>query len=291
LAVEFAAVTAVLAAVTLWGRLLRALSSGLGSLPGGLPVAGVAYGGLFLAGLAAIVGGYAAVRNVDRGLTRPTVADLPWVGAAALSPLGLVALTALVARATGVRYGSLTGTAVAADPPLVPVVTVAGLALLVGVPSLVAVCQVLVQGSFARVLDRDAAVVPTTAVTGFVTAGGAGGLTAVPDPGRLAGAAAFALLLGAGVVASERLDPRRRRLRALAYLPVAALAAVVVGSGLAGLGSVAAALFAATRVATLGVAAFAYARTGSLFVPAAAYAALLSADRVVVVVFEAGAGL
>lgn len=293
IATEFGAVAVVVVVLFLWQRLLRIASSDAFGAPpvDGLLFAGGVYGALFLAGLVAIVGTYAAVRNVDCGLARPTAADLPWLGVAALSPLGCVALTALVASATGVRYGSLTGTAVAADPPLVPVVSVAGLALLVGVPSLVAVCQVLVQGSFARAVDGDAVVVPTTVVAGFVTVSDTGGLTAVPDPGRLAGVVTFAVLLGGAVLANERIDVRRRRFRVLPFLPVTALAAFVVGSGLAGLGSVAAGLFAATQFATLAVAAYTYARTESLLVPAVAYAALLSANRVVVVGFEAGVGL
>ncbi|WP_338739589.1 hypothetical protein [Haloplanus salilacus] len=287
-ATEFVVVAAVLVVLYLWQRLLRLASS---VAFGSLPVAGGVSGALFLAGVVAIIGGYARVRHVDCGLRPPTAGDLPWIGVAAGSPLGLVTLTALVSRATGVRYGSLTGTAVAADPPLVPVVTVAGLGLLVGIPSLVVVCQVLVQGSFARVVDGDAVVVPTTAVTGFVTVSDTGGLAAIPGLGRLGGVVVFAVLLGGAALANERIDPHRRGLRVLAYLPVAALVALAVGSGVAGLGSVAAGLFAATQFVTLGVAAYAYARTGSLLVPAFAYAALLSANRVVVVAFEAGAGL
>lgn len=287
--VELGLVTGVLGVLYLWQRLLRTVRAGDLVAARGLLFAGVVHGGLLLGGLVAVVGAYAAVRGVETGVALPSVDGLRWLGLAALTPPTLVALTASVGSITGVRYGSLTRTAVAADPPLRPVLAVTGLGLLVGVPALALVCQILVQGSFAHVVDGDAVVLPTTALTGLVSVSDTGSLTAVPDFGRLVGAVVFATLLVAGAFADGRIDGRW--LRPLVYLPAAALGLLVVGTGVAGLDSVAAGLFAATRLATLGVAAWSYERTGSLLVPALAYASLLSADRVVVVAFEAGMGL
>jgi hypothetical protein len=287
---ELGLITGVFVVLFLWQRLLRtAPLAAVQPSVGGSPAAGAVNGGLLLCGIVAVVGAYAAVRDVDTGVTRPSAADLWWAGPATLTPPALVTLTALVGSATGVRYGSLTGTAVAADPPLGPVVLVAGLGLLIGVPSLVAVCQVVVQGSFTHVVDGDTAALLTTALTGFVAVSNTGGLTPIPDTGRLIGTVGFAGLLGVGVFVDEQID--RRPVRLVGYLPVAALGLLVVGSGLAGVDSAAAGLFAATRLATLGIAAWSYDRTGSLLVPALVYASVLLADEVVVVVFEAGAGL
>ena len=288
--VELGLVTGVLAVLYLWRRLLRAVPPiGADATTQGLLFAGAVHGGLLLGGLVAVVGAYAAARSVDTGVALPSVDDLSRIGIAMLTPLSLVALTALVGSATGVRYGSLTRTAVAADPPLTPVLIVTGLGLLVGVPALAVVCQVLVQGSFARIVDSGTAVLLTTALTAFLTVSDTGSLTAIPDLGRLVGTAVFVALLGGGALFARRID--RRRVRLLAFLPVAAFGLFLVGTGITGIDSVAAGLFAATRLATLGVAAWSYDRTGSLLVPALAYASLLSADRVVVVAFEAGLGM
>jgi len=287
LAVEFGLVTGVLFGLYLWRHLLTTVRSLVGSPPvGGVVVGSLVNGGLLLLGTVLIVGAYATLRNIDPGLTLPTTADLPDIVLAGLAPLVLVSLTKLVGIATGVPYNALTKTAVAADPPLWPVAVVAGLSLLVGVPALVAICQVLVQGSVARIVDGDAAVALTTLVTGFVMVDTTGGLATIPDRGKLAGFVVLVLLLCLALAADARTD--RSWLRWLAATPVVAFAALVVGSGVAGVDSVAGGLFAATQLLTLGVAAYTYDRTRSLLVPALAYATLLLANQVVVVVFEAG---
>jgi len=288
-AVEFGVVTAALVCVSLWVRLVHealAAVSGPGAVLGGNPLlAGLVNGGVVLAGLVSLAGAYAAVRDVDVGLTIPDATDLPTVVAVALLPPALVACTKLVGVATDVPYNALTKSSVGADAPLGPILLVAGLGLLVGVPSLVVVCQVLVQGGFRRVVDGDAAAAATTLVTGFLLVGDAGGLATVPARGRLAGAAVFAVLLGVAV-ASERVD--RRWLRYAALAPALAFVALAVLSGVAGVTTIAGGLFALTQFATLGVAAYAFDRTGSLLVPALAYVSFLLADRAVVVALEMG---
>jgi hypothetical protein len=289
IAVEFGLVTAALVGVYLWRRLSREVLSLVFGSPAafdGLLIAGLVTGGFFVAGVALFVALYAAVRDIDVGLRLPSRADLRLVGVAAVVPVALVGLTKLVGVVTGVSYGSLTKTAYAADAPATPVLLVTGLGLVVGVPVLVAVCQVLVQGSFRRVLDGGSAVALTTFVTGFVAVSDTGGLTAVPDRGTLAGAVLFALLLGGGLYARDRVDGDRLRL--LSLLPVLLFAALVVLSGVAAIQSVAGGLFALTHLAVLGLAAATYERTGSLAVPAVAYASLSLVNRLVVYVFEAG---
>jgi hypothetical protein len=289
LAVEFGLVTAALVCLVLWRRLLDGLLSatlGSPSARGGLLVSGLVDGGLLLVGLVAFAGVYVRVRDVDVGVARPTTADLPTLAAAALTPLALVAATKLVGVATGVPYNALTKASVAADAPLGPIVFVAGLGLLVGVPALLVVCQVLVQGSFERVVDGDAAVVLTTLVAGFLFVNDAGGLTTLPERGKLAGAAVLAGLVGAALVVHERTG--RDWLRYLGAAPAVAFVTLVGLSAVASVDTLAGGLFALAHLVTFAVAAFAYDRTDSLLGPAVAYASLLLADRAVVVVFEAG---
>ena len=286
---EFALVTAALVGVSLWRRLssdVLSLAFGSPAAFDGLLLNGVVTGGVFVAGVALFAGLYAAVRDVDVGLALPSRNDLRLTGLAAVTPVALVGLTKLVGTATGVPYNSLTKTAYAADASVTPVLIVAGLGLVVAVPVLVIVCQVLVQGSFRRVLDGGSAVALTTLATGFVSMSTTGGLTPVPDRGKLAGAALFALLFGGGLYARDRVADDR--LRALFLAPVGLFGAVVVLSGIAAVESVASGLFALTHLAVLGLAAYAYERTGSLAVPAVAYASLLLANRLVVYLFEPG---
>jgi hypothetical protein len=286
LAIEFGIVTAVLIGLHLWQRLVSGVLASVGSLPANVLVSGFVSGGFLLLGTLLFTVAYATGRGIDPGLTVPTIADLPAVALAVLVPSTLVALTKLVGVVTSVPYNTLTKTAVAVDPPLLPVALIAGLSLLVGVPALVAVCQVLVQESVDRVVDGDAAVVLTTLATGFVMVSTAGGLTTVPDRGKLAGAVVFVLLLGVALAADARCN--RDWVRWLATTPVVAFVTLVVLSGIAGVDSVAGCLFAATQLATLGVAAHTYDRTDSLCVPALAYASLLLTNRTVIVGFEAG---
>lgn len=287
LAVEFGVVTAVLIGLSLWRRLVAGVLAAV-DLPsvGSVPVGGAVGGGLLLVGIVLFAGAYVAMRDIDPGLAVPTRADRAAIAAAVVTPLALVALTKLVGVATGVPYNSLTKSAVAADPALIPILLLAGLSLLVGAPSLVVICQVIVQGSVGRAVDGDAAVVLTTLVTGFVVVDTTGGLVPIPARGKLAGAVAFVFLLGVALFASARTD--RDRVRWLVAVPVVAFVALVVLSGVAGVDSVAGGLFALSQLAALGVAAYAYDRTDSLLVPALAYASYLLATQAVVVVFEAG---
>lgn len=286
-AVEFGRVTAVLIGLYLWRRFVAGALSVVGApLAGGAFAGSLVSGGLLLLGIFLFTGAYAAVRDIDPGLSVPTGADVPAVGLAVLTPLALVALTKLVGVATGIPYNALTKTAVSADPPLLPLAFLAGLSLVVGVPAVTAVCQVLVQGSLQRVVDGDTAVALTTFVTGFVMVDTTGGLATVPDRGKLAGAVVFVLLLGGALAVDARTD--RDRVGWLAAVPVVAFVGAVVLAGVASIDSVAGGLFAATQLAVLGVGAYTYDRTDSLLVPALAYATYLLANRAVVVGFEAG---
>lgn len=291
LVTEFALLTAVLVCAYLWDRLLRSVLTTVveaPQAPGGLLVGGLVYGGLLVGGLILLVGAYAVARDVDVGLELPDRSALPTVALAVLAPPALVAGTDLVAVATGVPYTSLTKTSVAGDASVVPVAAVTGLALLTTVPALVALCQVLVQGSLQRVVGADAAVGLTTLVSGFLLVDTTGRLAPVPDGGKLAGTLVFVALLAVALYGRERAE--RDWLGYLAAVPVAAFVALVALSGLAQVASVAAGLFAATQLATFAVAAYGYDRSGSLVPPALAYASLLVATRLAVVI-EAGAVL
>ncbi|QZP37294.1 hypothetical protein [Halobaculum magnesiiphilum] len=285
IAAELSTLTAALVGLSLWQR---AVSAAFASSPpfGGVLVGGLVAGGVFVAGVAAFAGAYASVRGIGPGVRLPSRRDLPLAAAAVAVPVALVALTELVGTVTGVPYNSLTKTSVAADASLTPVVLVTAVGAVAAVPALVIVCHVLVQGSLARAVDDGTAVVLTTLVAGFVLVGGTGGLVPVPDTGKLVGAVLFTLLVGVGVFAADRVE--RERVKFLAYVPLLSFGAVVLLSGVAGIGSVAGGMFAGTRLAVLGVAAYTYDRTDSLLVPALAYTSLLAADRAVVVVLEAG---
>ncbi|NHN59090.1 MULTISPECIES: hypothetical protein [Halorussus] len=290
IATEYAAVVVATVAVVLlhraateWAsRALDALS-----VSGGLLVEGLVGGGAVVALLALFAGGYAGLRGIEVDLGLPTTDDAAPAAAALAIPAGLVGLTKLVGVLTGTAYGSLTKTAYAADAAMGPVLAVAGLGLLVGVPSYLLLCQVVVQGSFRRVVDGDVAVGLTTVTTGFLLAGSAGGgLSPVPDRGRLAGAALMGLAVWAALCATGRAD--RRWVRSLAWLPAAGLAGAVAVFSVAALETVAGALFAATQFAVLGLAALTYERTESLAVPALAYLSYSLTSSVVVFAFEAG---
>ncbi|WP_248896779.1 hypothetical protein [Haloplanus halobius] len=288
-AVSVALVTALLIGVFLWRRLLwRTVSVAAGPDPlfGSVLVGGLLTGSVFLAGLVLLTGAYTSALGIDRGVALPDRTGLPAVGLAVVVPLAFVAATKLVGVLTDVPYNSLTKTAVAAGASVRPVALLAGLGLLISVPTLCLVCQVLVQGTFAQVVDGTEAVVLTTLVTGFAMTSTAGGLATVPDRGKLAGTALFAGLLCAGVYAADYADGER--LRALGYVPAALFVAFVVVAGVASVDSIAGGLFAVTQLAVLGIAAVTSDRTGSLLPPAFAYATLLLANRLVVFVFEPG---
>ena len=286
--VEFGLVTVLLAGVFLWQRVVIAQAALLGLLPSAdsLLLTGLISGGLLIGGVVGLAVAYVSGRDLDVGLSRPTRADLPLVALASVGPIAFVGLTKLVGTETGVPYNSLTMTFYAADAPLVPVATVAGLGLLVGVPTLVVVCQVFVQESFIQVVEDDVAIVLTMLVAGFLVGSSTGGFSVAPELGRLVGAGAGVIALGVAVYGREQVA--HDGLRYLTYVPTVAVAGVIVISGLAEIGSVAGGLFAATHLAVLGIAAYTYDRTDSLVVPALAYGCLSASNTLVVYLFEAG---
>lgn len=294
-ATELAFAVAAVAALSLWRAVARdvvvpALGFGPGGsgfdAVGGLLAGGVVTGTLLLAGMAAVVGAYAAVRDVEVGLGVPSSERLPVVAGAALVPVALVAATKLVGALTGTAYGTLLLTSYGPAATVRQVAPLAALGLFVGVPSLVFVCQVLVQGSFRRVVGRHAAVGLTVLVAGFLLVDASGGLNTVPDTGKVVGGGLFVLAMAVAVYGIERVE--RRRLRYLTFLPVAMFVVVTGLSAVAAVETVAAATFVLAQVLVLAVAAYGYERTDSLLVPALAYGSYLLAGQVVVFAFEAG---
>lgn len=287
----FARVTAILVGLSVWHRLLSTLLEAVvGPLQGfvGLLATGLITGGLFIAGLVLFTRAYATYRDIEIKPVLPERAVLPLVGAAGVIPLLLVGLTKAVGSLIGVQYNSLSQTPVAAEATTGSILLLLGLRVLLTVPVLVLVCQVLVQGSFDRVLDRDNAVGLTAVLTGFVMVSNTGGLTVAPDEGKLAGAVLFAVVLALALYVNDRYP--RDQLRYLAYVPLGLVTATSVVVGIATLESIAGLLFAGTHFAVFAVAADSYDRTDSLLAPAVAYAMLVLANRAVVVVFEAGIG-
>lgn len=286
---EFALIVAVLLGIYLWQRVLReSLPTVLGSSPGDswLLVNGLLFSGLLIAGLAVFAGAYVTLRDIEIGLALPSRDDLRLVSLAAVVPASLVGITKLVGVLTAVPYNSLTISSYAANTQVTTFLLFAGLSLLVGVPSLLVICQVLIQGSFERVVDGDLAIVLTTVLTGFVMMSNTGGLAPTPDQGKLVGVVLFVLALGVALYGTERID--REWLGYLLFIPVALLSALVVLSGVAVIDSIAGGLFAFTHVAVLGIGAYTYERTSSLLVPALAYVSLLLTNELVIFAFEAG---
>lgn len=292
IAVELGFVVAVLFGVYLWRRgmgvVTDPLSATVGSLPtfDGLVVGGLLTGGTFVAGLALFAKTYTASRGIDAGAVLPARTDPTVLGLAGAVPAALVAVTKLVGGLTGVTYASLTMTHYGSGGPMESILAVVGLELLVAVPSLVLVCQVLVQGSFRKLLGGERAVVVTTLVTGVLMRSSAGGLATAPESGKLVGATLLVVVLGVTLYATESVE--REGLRYLAYAPVVAFVALVVASDATHVESLAGGLFAGTHLAVLGVAAYVYERSGSLLAPALAYLSLLLANDAVVVVLETG---
>lgn len=287
IAVEFAVVTALLMGVYAWQQLVREITPPVTGVlsTGGLLFAGLVSSGLFLGGLVAAATGYTGYRGIVRGLTLPEPDERELLGVAVLVPAVLVGLTKGVGVLTDVPYNTLTRASVAADPPLGPTLAITGLGVLVGVPALLICCQLLIQGSFRQVVDGDAAVAVTTLVAGFTLVGSPGGLTTVPDRGKLIGAVVFTGLLWGGHYLGARVADDRRP---LVYVPLLLFGALVVLTGVAAIDSVAGGLFVLTHLAVVALAADTFRRTGSLLPPAAAYTALFVANRAVVVLVEAG---
>lgn len=290
-AVEFAAVVAALTAFSAWAWIVGTTSAALLTVVpagGSFLLSGLVTGGITVVGVSLFVAAYASLRDVDVRveLSFPSLEDLPWVGLATVAPAALVGVTKLVGDATGVPFNSLTMSSYGAGTSAAAFLAPTALWLLVGVPALVAVCQVLVQGSAERVVEGPRAVAFTTLFAGFLAVSDTGGLTAFPTWTKLAAAALFVLALGVARYVAGRTG--RRRLRSLAYLPAVALVLVAGLSGVAEIESIAGAAYAATLVLALGVAAYTYDRTDSLLVPALAYLSLLLTSASVVYVFEAG---
>lgn len=264
----------------------------LAALPGGLLVEGLLQGTVLLVVVGLLVGAYATRRGIEIGLTLPTREDLPAIVATVAVPVLLVGLTALVSVATGASYSSLANASYVPDVALWPVAVVVGLGLFVGVPSYLLFCQVLVQGSFERVLGGDVAVTLTTATTGFLLVGTGGGteLSPFPDRGRLVGAVLFVLAVGVALYGANRTD--RRWVQYLSMVPALAFVVAVGVSATAAVASPTGALFAGTQLVVLGLAAVTYEQTDSLVVPAFAYLSFALAHDAVVFAFEMGlAGL
>lgn len=285
---EFGVAAALLVGLYVWQRVVgEAMTAVVGdAVPGGLAVHGLVHGSLLVGGLVGFAAAYVRARDIEVGRSLPSRGELPLVALALLVPAALVAVTKLVGTVTGVQYNALTRTAVAADPALRPILVVTGVGLAVSVPVLVVVCQVLVQGSFRRVVGRDAAVGLTTLVAGVALVDATGGLNPIPDQGRLAATVLLAAGLAVAVVGHERLDGDG--LRYLAAVPAGVVAALVLFAVVAEIGSLAGALFVTTQLAVFAVAAYTYDRTDSLLGPAVAYTTLIVANRLVVVGLEAG---
>lgn len=286
---ELGLVVAAAAGFSVWPRVAAAVSTPILdslALPDSLLVNGLITGGFLLAGLCLFTGAYATVREIDVGVELPSGGDLRLAGLALVLPAALVGLTKSVGALTGVPYGSLTKTYIAADAPIEPYLVVTGLGVFIGVPSLLLLCHVVVQGSFEKVVEGDVAVVATTAVAGFLLTSNVGSLSAFPDRGKLVGAALFVLAVGVATYATETV--RRQRLRLLASLPAILLVGVTVVSGVAAVESVAGGLFAVAQVAVIGLAAYAYERTDTLLLPALAYLSFYLTGSAIVFIFEAG---
>lgn len=288
-AVEFLIVAAALLGLSVWMRIVTA-SAGIVSTvappDSGLLLHGLLIGGLSLLAVGSFAGMYAWRRNIDVDLSPPTVDDVPSAALAVAVPAVLVGVTKLVGVATGVPFGSLITTSYSERTTVASFLIPVGLGIYLGVPSLLVVYQLVVQRSFARVVDGSRAVALTTALAGFVAVSETGGLTAFPDRGKLLGVALFALALGVGLYATRRVD--RRWLRYCAWAPAALLAVLVVASGVAEVDSLAGGLYGLSRIVVLATAAYTYERTGSLAVPALAYASVRLTGSAVVFVFEAG---
>lgn len=292
--IEFAFVVAALVAAVLWEHLAREfVIPGVGFGYGGyghavfdsILIPGVVTGGILLVGVAAVAGVYVTARDVDVGGLRPT-GRIPTVAGAALAPVALVALTKLVAVASGTTYGALFQRSYGAPAGVEMFVSTTALMVFLLAPTLLLVCQVIVQGGLRRVVAEDAVVPATTLLTGFLLVDATGGLEMLPGPGKLVGAGLFVGAVAVAQYGTERFE--QSLFRYLALVPAALLVVLTVVTGIAGVGTVPAVLFLGVKVAVLGVAAYAYDRTGSLLAPLLTYASFLATSEAVVYVFEAG---
>lgn len=289
LAVELGMISAMLVGVFLWREVVReALPAVVATLPGidGIVFNALVSGGLLLGGIVVLAGAYATVRNIDVALRLPSRDDGALASITALVPVVCVAITKLVGTVTGVPYNSLIKTSVAADAPLFGVLLVTGLGVIVGVPVLVVICQILIQGSFRKAARGKVAVGLTTVLAWFVMVSNTGGMATVPALGKLLGTVVFTLSVGMALYAAEQIE--RRWFRYLGFAPVLLITTMIVLSGVAAVQTITGGLYAVTHLAVFGVAAYAYDETESFLVPALAYGSLELANTTVVFVFEAG---
>lgn len=290
LAEEFGIVTAMVVGLFLFQRTIAEGIAILLDPPparGGIVIGGLLSGLILVASVAVFAHVYTSARGIPVRRSMPARSDLSTVVLAGVAPVALAGTTKLIGGVTGVPYNALTMTSYAADAPYPPVALLAGVSIAVSVPILVIVTQVLIQGSFARVVNPDEAIVVTTVIGSVVLTSSTGSVTAIPEPERVVGIVCFALLGGIALYATDRFEGRDRR-RYLAFVPLAAFSLLVLLSGIAAIGSIAEGMYAITHVATFGVAAYAYDRTDSPVAPAIAYTSLLAADTTIVYLFEAG---
>ncbi|WP_276246671.1 MULTISPECIES: hypothetical protein [unclassified Haladaptatus] len=283
--VELGLVGAMLGVVYLWRQGLRAIAQSHTSVLGSVPVVGgFASGFIFLAGLIVFIAAYASIRDVPVAFRLPDRTNRSAFVVAGFVPLALVALTKLVGVQTGVPYGTLTKTSYATDAALAPILLILGLAVVIGVPTLVLICQVLVQGTLRQVFDGTATFILTAVFTGVAMMSTTGGFALAPDLGKLVGTLLFVLAFGVALYATAR--TQRASIRYLAYLPLVFLAVVVLVPGINATDSVAEGLFTLTHLAVFAIAAYTYEWSDSLLPPAVAYLSLTLANYAVVLGFE-----
>ncbi|MFC6990820.1 hypothetical protein ACFQH3_02910 [Haladaptatus sp. GCM10025707] len=261
--VELGLVGAMLGVVYLWRQGLRAIAQSHTSVLGSVPVVGgFASGFIFLAGLIVFIAAYASIRDVPVAFRLPDRTNRSAFVVAGFVPLALVALTKLVGVQTGVPYGTLTKTSYATDAALAPILLILGLAVVIGVPTLVLICQVLVQGTLRQVFDGTATFILTAVFTGVAMMSTTGGFALAPDLGKLVGTLLFVLAFGVALYATAR--TQRASIRYLAYLPLVFLAVVVLVPGINATDSVAEGLFTLTHLAVFAIAAYTYEWSDSL---------------------------
>ncbi|WP_338729563.1 hypothetical protein [Haladaptatus sp. DJG-WS-42] len=283
--VELGVVGAMLGVVYLWRQGLRAIAQSHTSVLGSVSVVGgFASGFIFLAGLIVFIAAYASIRDVWPGLSLPARPNRIALVLAGIGPLAFVALTKLVGVLTGIPYRTLTKTSYATDAALAPILLIIGLAVVIGVPTLVLICQVLVQGTLRQVFDGTATVILTAVLAGVAMVSTTGGFALAPDLGKLVGTFLLVLTLGIALYATAR--TQRASIRYLAYLPLVLLAVVILVPGINATDSVAEGLFTLTHLAVFAIAAYTYERSDSLLPPAVAYLSLSLANYAVVLGFE-----
>ncbi len=291
LSVEFAVVIAIVGGVYLWDRLTQSLTAPITRVIGselslgGLPLPGVVTSSLFLVGLVVTAWLYTQHRAIDPGIQYPHTDDLPLVGMGIGLPVGMVGITLFVGRLTDVSYSSLTMTYYADPAAIWPILSLIGLGLAVGIPSLLVMCHIFIQASLNRALTGEQAVIATTFLAGFLLLSHSG-LSTVPDQGKLIGAILVVGGLATAVFATEHID--NRHLRLLAYLPLCLVISVIFVAAILEIGSAAEGLFTITNIGVIAVASYTYDRSRTLILPALTYSSLFIANATVVLLIEGG---